>query len=167
MFLRGIFAAATAGSAGVGTSALAYGDDPSRLAQRYLFRMLAGLDVGESFFGDWALIDAYPPRAGGVILVLAKGRKAPIRVDVCRRGNPTLAPAYTRHLELFVMDGGAGERLLPIDMVEALQFLAEVLQDNEAQWLLSEQLLTHRERLKRYPEFMSRAARDLSPIAEQ
>jgi hypothetical protein len=162
--LRGIFAAAAATTA-VGGGSLAYAVDTDGLARRYLARMLAGLDVGQPFFCDWSLIDAYPPRAGGVVLVLAKGRSAPIRVDVCRRGEPTIAPAYTRHLELFVMDGGAGDKLLPTDMVEALQFLVEVLQDNEAQWLLSEQLLTHNERLKRFPDFMGDAARSLTPAA--
>jgi len=162
-FLRGFLAAAAASTVGVGASSVAFAGPGDRLAQGYLLRMLAGLEVGESFYYDWSLIDAYPPRAGGVILVVAKGDSAPIRVDVCRRGNPTIAPAYTRHLELFVMDGGAGNRLLPTDMVEALQFLAEVLQDNEAQWLLSERLLTHRERIERHPKFMARAACDLSP----
>ena len=162
-FLRGFLAAAAATTASVGGGGLAYAGDTDALARRYMLRMLAGLDVGEPFFGEWALIDAYPPRAGGVVLVLAKGAGAPIRVDVCRRGEPTIAPAYTRHLELFVMDGGAGDKLLPTDMVEALQFLVEVLQDNEAQWLLSERLLTHSERLNRYPDHMNRAAQELSP----
>jgi hypothetical protein len=162
-FLRGFLVAAAVTSVGMGAESVAFAADGDRHARRYLLRMLAGLDVGEPFFFDWSLIDAYPPRAGGVILVVAKGESAPIRVDVCRRGNPTIAPAYTRHLELFVMDGGAGDKLLPRDMVEALQFLAEVLQDNEAQWLLAESLLTHQERIQRYPKFMSRAACELAP----
>lgn len=164
-FLRGFLVAAAATTV-IGTESIVFASEGDKLAHRYLQRMLSGLDIGEPFFSDWALIDAYPPRAGGVVLVMAKGGGDPIRVDVCRRGEPTIAPAYTRHLELFVMDGGAGKRLLPIDMVEALQFLVDVLQDNEAQWMLAERLLTHRERLERYPKHMARAACELSPAAD-
>jgi hypothetical protein len=164
-FLRGFLATAAASTV-VGTESVVFASEGDQLAHRYLQRMLLGLEVGEPFFGEWALIDAYPPRAGGVVLVLAKGAGQPIRVDVCRRGEPTIAPAFTQHLELFVMDGGAGNRLLPTDMVEALQFLVEVLQDNEAQWMLAERLLTHRERVKRYPKHMARAACELAPPAE-
>lgn len=129
-----------------------------------LWRMIRGLSVGDPFFGHWVLADAYPPVAGGVTLVIAEGREgAAVRVDVVARGEPALAPAMTQHLELFTMDGGGGVRDMPDDLMEALAALAEHLEDNEAQYGLAGRLLTHKERLERYPEFMLRAARELAP----
>ncbi len=157
-FLASMISAAAASSVLVTTAEAGVQDEA-----HYLYRMLGGIEVGEPFFEDWDLIDAYPPRAGGLVLVISHGKGDPIRVDVCRRGNPTRAPAYTKHLELFVMDGGRGVRTMPKDLVRALEVLADTLQDNEAQYYLAEQLLTHRERLDRYPDFMSRAGRELTP----
>lgn len=135
-------------------------------AERYLWAMLSGVEVGAPFYGDWYLVDAYPPMAGGVTLVIAKGTKGdPLRVDVCRRAEPPKAPAYTAHLELFTMDGGGGVKLIPDDLIDALQALAEQLEDNDAQFALSRKLLTHGERVDRFHDFMMRAAKELAPTA--
>lgn len=157
-FLASMISAAAASTVLVSTADAAIPNDAV-----YLYRMLGGIQVGEPFFEDWDLIDAYPPRAGGVVLVISQGKSDPIRVDVVRRGNPTRAPAYTQHLELFVMDGGGGVREMPIDLIRALEVLADELQDNEAQYYLAEGLLTHRERLSQYADFMGRAAKELTP----
>ena len=61
------------------------------------------------------------------------------------------------------MDGGGGVKFIEHEMVAALQALAEQLQDNEAQGRLATRLLTHRERVETYPDFMSRAATELQP----
>lgn len=135
--------------------------------ERYLWAMLRGLPVGEPFHGEWVLIDAYPPLAGGVSLVIGKGvHGKPVRVDVCRRAAVPRAPAYTDHLELFTMDGGGGIKLMPGELVEALQALADRLEDNEAQGRLATRLLTHAERVEKYPEFMARASSELQPSPE-
>ncbi|MCB9666091.1 MAG: twin-arginine translocation signal domain-containing protein [Alphaproteobacteria bacterium] len=133
--------------------------------EAYLRRILRGLDVGAPFFADWHLVEAYPPMAGGVVLVLAQGTEAtPVRVDVVRRAEPVRAPAATDHLELYAMDGGGGVRVMPEDLVEAMQALADHLEDNAAQGHLATRLLTHGERLRRYPAFMERAACELAPV---
>jgi hypothetical protein len=133
-------------------------------AERYLWRMLDGIDVGAPFHESWLLLDAYPPMAGGVTLVIADGKTGePVRVDVCRRSGVPRAPAYTDHLELYTMDGGGGVKVLEKDMIRALQALADQLEDNEAQGRLAERLLTHPERVARFPEFMSRASQELAP----
>ena len=131
----------------------------------YLARMLAGLTVGEPFYGDWVLVDAYPPIAGGVTLVIARGTTGqPLRVDVVRRAESVRAPAATDFLELYTMDGGGGVRVLPDDLMDALVALADHLEDNEAQGRLASRLLTHSERRKRFPAYMDRAATDVSPV---
>ena len=129
----------------------------------FLDRLLGDMEIGTIFHGNWELIEAYPPRAGAVILIVAKEMNRPIRVDVCRRDHPVRAPAYTEYLELYVMDGGAGKRRIAKDLVKALQALANQLQRNESQHFLAEDLLTHRERLEQFPAFMEGAAEDLSP----
>lgn len=156
-FLRGLLLGAA--SATVAAPALA----GLTKQDRYLVQMLEGLTIGDHFYGPWRLLDALPPRAGGLVLVVGQDGQQPVRVDVVRRGSPTRAPAVTRHLELFVMDGGAGKDQMDPELIEALQHLAEVLQDNEAQARLAQTLLTHQERVEQYSSFMSRAALELTP----
>ena len=48
-------------------------------------------------------------------------------------------------------------------VIENAQALADQLEDNEAQGRLAERLLTHPERVARFPEFMSRASQELAP----
>jgi hypothetical protein len=142
----------------------AAGPELNSAAERFLWRMLGGVEVGAPFHAKWYLLDAYPPVAGGVTLVIAKGDDGkPLRVDVVRRDGEPRAAAYTDHLELYTMDAGGGVRHMDPGLVEALQALAEVLQDNEAQWRLADSLLTHKERIARYPEFMARASKELAP----
>lgn len=134
--------------------------------EAWLWRMIDGVPVGEAFFDDWYLLDAYPPVAGGASLVVAKGLDGkPLRIDVVRRGDPVRAPAATDHLELYAMDGGEGVRLLPKDLMVAMNELAVLLADNDAQGKLASKLLTHQERVAQYPEFMARAAAELAPVA--
>lgn len=169
-FLGGV-AALTAGGWLVRTVE-AVAASPSDLAaaglsepERYLWRMLEGVPIGEPFWGAWVLVDAYPPIAGGLTLVVAKGVEGrPLRVDVVRRAEPPRAAAYTDHLELYTMDGGGGVRVMPHDLVEALQHLALLLHDNQAQHQLALRLLTHPERVARYPQLMEKAATELAPV---
>lgn len=145
-------------------TAWAAGEGARAEDERVMWQFLDGIAIGEAFYGEWVLLDAYPPIAGGVTLLVARGDGAPIRVDLCRRAEEVRAPAFTRFLELYIMDGGGGVGHVPEDMIEALQALAERLQDNESQWRLAERLLTHPERVARYPEFMARAAKELQPV---
>lgn len=133
--------------------------------ERYLWRMLEGVRLGEPFYEDWYIIDAYPPVAGGVTLTVARGpRGEPLRVDVVRRDGEPRAPAYTRFLELYTMDAGGGTKHMDPELVRALQALADRLQDNEAQWMLADSLMSHQDRLERYPAFMKRASKELTPV---
>jgi hypothetical protein len=161
-FLARLLASAAATGA-VGGSALALPAAHQARAGRYLERMLQGLELGEPFFDFWCLEDAYAPRAGAVILHLRPEGGELVRVDICRRGKEVLAPAATQELELFVMDGGDGNRLYPEDMKLALQLLGDILQDNTSAHGLAWPLLTHRERLRHFPEAMERAAVELVP----
>jgi len=125
---------------------------------------LRGLPVGERFVDDWVLLDAYPPIKGGMTLVVGRGRVGrPLRVDVARRGDPVLAPVYTELLELFTMDGGGGEARISKQVYVALHALAEQLDAAMPRSGLIRHLMTHRDRVQRYPRFMSRAASELAP----
>jgi hypothetical protein len=149
-------------------AASAAGPELLTVEERYLWRMLQGLSVGEPFYGEWVLMDAYPPMAGGVTLVIGQGLDGkPVRVDVCRRAAVPRAPAFTDHLELFTMDGGGGVKLMEAELVQALQALADHLEDNEAQGRLATRLLTHAERVASYPEFMARASAELQPTLDK
>ncbi len=161
-FLSG-FVAAAAASVSIAGSSVGLAGDQRLEAERYLKRMLTGFELGEVFYDDWVLKAAYPPRAGAVILNIQKNAGELVRIDVCRRGEVTRAPAFTPHLELYIMDGGGGKRLLPSEMIDALQFLADVLQENESEWLLASELLTHDERIELFPDVMSCAAKELVP----
>ena len=66
-------------------------------------------------------------------------------------------------LDLIVMDGGGGNAVYEDELHVALMVLAEVLQQNEYVYRLSESLLSHTERLKAFPGVMSRAAHELIP----
>lgn len=149
-------------------AATAAGPLLSTPAERFLWRMIRGVEVGEPFWRDWYLLDAYPPMAGGVTLVIAKGTDGdPLRVDVVRRSATPRAPAYTDHLELYTMDGGGGVKHMDDELMDALQALAEHLADNEAQYRLADKLLTHEERRERYTAFMDRASTELAPTAPE
>lgn len=141
---------------------------PNQLSEgdaRFTARMLRDIPLGEPFYDDWYLLDAYPPAAGGITVVVAKGMNGePMRVDIVRREDPVRAPAATDHLELYVMDGGKGIRVLPHDLRRALRVLADRLADDEAQARLADQLLTHSQRLSHYEDFMERAAGELQPV---
>lgn len=128
---------------------------------------LAGLPIGERFVDDWVLLDAYPPVKGGLTLVIGRGTQGrPLRVDVVRRGDPVLAAVSTDSLELFTMDGGEGVGHTTEAVYVALEALADGLEAGLARSGLGRHLLTHAERLRRYPRFMSRAACELSPDPE-
>lgn len=156
----GLFARAGVAHASSGAVPAGLTDD-----EAFLWRILEGIDVGAPFHEDWVLLDAYPPMAGGVPLVISQGAGDPLRVDVVRRSDPVRAPAATAHLELYAMDGGGGVKLMSDALVDAMQALAAKLQDNVAQHRLAARLLTHGERIRRYPGFMERAAAELAPQA--
>ena len=161
-FLQRVMAAA-AGATVVGSDVFALSPKLEQRAQRYLQRMLSGLEMGGMFFNNWSLSQAYPPRAGAVILNIQSPEGSTLRVDVCKRGMKPLAPAVTRDLELFVMDGGGGKSLYSAEKKFALQYLAEVLQENCTHHDLPNQLFTHAERLEMFPNAMSQAACELVP----
>ncbi|MEC7986277.1 MAG: hypothetical protein VX278_14015 [Myxococcota bacterium] len=138
-------------------------DEQEEKRNRYLSRLLGGLSIGEPFFDSWIIEQAYPPMAGAVILHLRAPNEDLFRIDVCKRGRTALAPSFSKHLECFVMDGGGGEATYSSEMREALWVIVEALESNPMIDVLSEQLFTHRERLKFFPEAMSRAAKELIP----
>ena len=91
-FLARLLAGAAAAGA-LGGTALALPAGERERAERYLRRMLRGLETGEPFSGNWRLEDAHAPRAGAVILHVRPEGGELVRVDVCRRGGKPLAPA--------------------------------------------------------------------------
>ena len=101
--------------------------------------------------------------AGAVIIHLRSPKGDLFRVDICKRGKKTIAPSVSEHLECFVMDGGEGKAFYSPEMREALWILVEAMEGNPMIDVLSEQLFTHKERLKFFPEAMSRAAKELVP----
>jgi hypothetical protein len=162
-FLARVAAMVAVGSAAQAAPAMSAAD-----AERMLARLLdqgAGVAVGEVFHEDYWLLDAYPPTSGALVLVIAAGADgAALRVDVCRRGDPVRAPAWTDHLEFYVMDGGGGVKPEPQDLVKALWSLAQRLKASGADAILAPRLYTHQERLERYPEMMARASKELAPV---
>jgi hypothetical protein len=118
------------------------------------------------FSGDWRVTAVYGPIAGGITLTIRNGPEGrSVRVDISRRDVEVKAPAFTKHLELFVMDGGGGVREMPDDLMVALGDLASILEDSEDDPRVLKGLMTFSERLERYPEFMARAACELEPTA--
>jgi len=126
--------------------------------------LLHGIPQDKPFSGRWTLAHVYGPVAGGLTLLLQKkGGSRPVRVDLCLLGDEPKAPATTRYLELFVMDGGGGEGCIEEDLFDALAELASVIKKNERDPRLLEGLLTFEERWDLYPDFMARAAVELEP----
>ena len=157
---RVIAAAAVTGATG---EALALQGDAAARSQQYIKRLLTGLRLNEPFFNFWSISAAYPPRAGAVILNLETPEGGILRVDICQRGEKVIGPAATRDLEFFVMDGGNGKTEYTKEMKFALQFLADVLQENSAEYGLEQTLFTHAERLQHFPHAMASAACELVP----
>ncbi len=140
---------------------VAEADEPAARSARQALR---GLVVGERIVGDWILLDAYPPVNGGMSLVIARGREgSPLRVDVVRRGTPAKAPVLTEDLELFTMDAGGGTAWIDDSLLIVLDALGARLQASLPGSGLLAHLLTHTQRVARFPRFMGRAARELAP----
>lgn len=161
-FIHRVLAAAAATTA-LRSDVLALHPEQEKQSKRYLSELLSGINIGQFFHKDWQLVDAYPPRAGAVILHIKGPKQNLLRVDICQRGKQTLGPAHTKHLEFFVMDGGEGKAEYTSEMKEALQVLADLLEKNAAAYQLAEQLFTHRERLQYFPDAMAKAAKELVP----
>ena len=161
-FLHRVLAAAAATTA-IQTDVFALQPDQQQQSQQHLDWMLTDVNTGESFYKEWILQKAYPSRAGAVILNLKTPTGNIIRVDICQRGTKTLGPAVTKHLEFFVMDGGEGKAEYTQEMKTALQILADKIERNAAEYQLSEQLFTHKERLLYFPGAMAKAAKELVP----
>jgi hypothetical protein len=119
--------------------------------------ILGDVVVGEAFLDDWTVVAARPGFAGGVRLVVANGEDGErVAVDVVRRAENTLAPVFSEHLELLVMDGHDGDAVLDPDLVDALGVLLDELGDDAHQAKLAEGLLTHEQRYARFPRVMHR-----------
>ena len=161
-FIRRVLAAAAATTA-LGTEVFALQPGQSQQRERFLNELLMGMKINDFFYGHWQIINAYPPLAGAVILHIQSPQRTLLRVDICQKGQKTLGPAHTKHLEFFVMDGGEGKAEYTTDMKQALQYLADLLEKNAATYQLSEQLFTHTERLKYFPDAMAKAAKELVP----
>ena len=128
--------------------------------------LLRGVPLTRPFSGDWFISAIYGPIAGGLTLVIQEGREGkPVRVDVGLRGDEVKAPAFTKYLEFFVMDGGGGVRDMPESLMLALGDLASMMEDNEFDPRLLEGLMTFEERWEAYPDFMGRAACELAPTS--
>ena len=128
--------------------------------------ILREVSLVRPFSDGWRVTAVYGPIAGGITLTLRNGLEGrPVRVDISRRDREVKAPAFTKHLELFVMDGGGGVRDMPDDLMMALGDLASILEDSEDDPRVLVGLLTFSERLAQYPEFMARAACELEPTA--
>ena len=131
--------------------------------QRFLSLLLGELRVGTPFYDDWIIEKAFPPRAGAVIIHLRAPNQELFRIDVCQRGSEPLAPIFTEHLEFFVMDGGEGKAFYSPAMKQAIHTLAQLFEKQARVHLSYTQLFTHKERLKLFPDSMSKAARELVP----
>ena len=118
-FLRGLLLGAAATTVATQTAVAAMPDE-----DRFLYEMLDGIFIGDLFYGKWALVDALPPRAGGVILVVQRGDEPGIEQHVAvGAAKIALGLALT-----FPAAGGAaqGDHLVPAGLQElVLQGLAQ------------------------------------------
>ena len=153
---------AALGGASLASTGIAFGRAP-RTPSEGLLREVA---LVAPFSHAWHVTAVYGPIAGGITLTIRNGADGrPVRVDISRRDVEVKAPAFSKHLELFVMDGGGGVRDMPEDLMEALGDLASILEDSENDARVLKGLMTFSERLEHYPEFMARAACELEPTA--
>ena len=158
-FIAGLMAFASAASMGC-ESLSAVEQAQSSL---FLSRLLEGVELDSILEANWGLSEAIGPRAGAVILNLTHEDGRTLRIDVCRLGETPMGPVATAHLDFIVMDGGGGKSFYDNEFILALTMLADIMQQNDYPYQLSESLLSHSERLQVFPSVMSRAAHELIP----
>ncbi len=139
-------AAGGLGAAGPGTPP----EDAAPSAAQGPWWMLAPLVPGARVATS-RLLQVYPERTGAVTVELAANDGHRFRVDICRRDPAADAPApvaRTRHYDLFLANGGQGDKRTSREEGLAVYGLAHLLRKNEAHRTAS--LLTLRERWARF-----------------
>jgi hypothetical protein len=109
--------------------------------------LLSPLGAGSALGLGWSVADLEPIRRGAAVLVLAGPSGAEARVHLCRRDGRPQGVAWTRDLDLLLMNGGDGDDATDEALGRVLISLARRLGG-----AVPDGLLTHGERLATYAD---------------
>ena len=115
--------------------------------------LLRPLTSGAEVAHGWHLTDLSGVVDGVSVLTLSNARGRAYRVHLCRNDGRPQGLVYTKHFDLVVMNGGAGE--LPTDegLAQAVVKVARVLAANEGnrdEASRLAELMPHTERIRRF-----------------
>jgi hypothetical protein len=112
--------------------------------------LLRELPEGSRLANKWRVEQIHGVTFGAIPIVLSSIDSGRFQIDIMRRDDETRGVASTEKLELFVANGGNGNKLTDEDHAEAAIAMAEVLARSES--AAPRGLLTLRERHARHPD---------------
>jgi hypothetical protein len=114
------------------------------------WQLLRPLALDAEVAHGWRVADLSGVVDGVSVLTLRNARGRTSRIHLCRNDGRPQGLIYTKHFDLVVMNGGAGD--LPTDegLARAVAKVGRVLAANEHQASLVAELLPHAERVRRF-----------------
>ena len=112
--------------------------------------LLRELPEGSRLGNKWRVEQIHGVMFGAIPVVLSSVGSGRFQIDIMRRDDQTRGVASTEKLELFVANGGNGDKPTDEDHAEAAVAMAEVLARSES--AAPRSLLTLQERHARHPD---------------
>ena len=113
--------------------------------------MVSPLVAGSELALGWFVSDLSPVQLGGAVLTLEHKRGFHAQVHICRHTGSPKGITHSKHFDLFVMNGGDGERPSEEELGRVVLTIGEVIRQNESKrpelTTVADSMLTHDERL--------------------
>lgn len=117
------------------------------------WELVQPLAPGAEVAHGWHLAGFSGAVGGSCVVTLQNARGRSHRIHLCRNDGQPMGLVYTEHLDLVVMNGGAGDLPTEEGFAQAVAALARVLAANEARHVpIVTALLPHGERLRRFAD---------------
>jgi hypothetical protein len=118
--------------------------------------LLEPLEQGDHLGARWTLEDLSPVEDGASVLKIRHPTRGTLAIHICSHAGRPRGYAHTELLDLIVMDGGRGMRVVNDGLADVFQHIADQLQSNElrddpkARVEDLQRMMTHRERVQAF-----------------